>query len=75
MVTRRSASGSTPRLDLSNAYAEERLRRKQKTDSMVREILELIDSHGMLRKPSWDGVRALLLLLPLLEGKQDHQSS
>jgi hypothetical protein len=72
MVTRRSASGSNPRLDLSNTYAEERLRRKHKTDSMVREILELIDSHGILRKPSWDGVRALLLLLPLLEGKQDH---
>ena len=31
-------------------------------------ILDEIDACGILRKPTWDGVRALLLLLPLTEG-------
>jgi hypothetical protein len=35
---------------------------------MVREILGLIDKHGLLRKPTWDGVRVLLLIMPLTEG-------
>jgi hypothetical protein len=35
---------------------------------MVQEMLHLIDIHGILRKPTWDGVRALHLLLPLTQG-------
>lgn len=42
--------------------------RKDKTDAMLREVLELIDFHGVMRRPTLDGVRALLLILPLLEG-------
>jgi hypothetical protein len=41
---------------------------KEKFDQMVQQILDLIDYHGIMRRPSLDGVRALLLLLPLLEG-------
>ena len=42
--------------------------RKDRTIAMLRELLELVDMHGLLRKPSWDGCRALLLITPLLEG-------
>lgn len=38
------------------------------TEAMIREILTLVDLHGLLRRPSWDGVRVLLLLLPLIRG-------
>ncbi|KAI0063471.1 hypothetical protein BV25DRAFT_434001 [Artomyces pyxidatus] len=41
--------------------------RQENTREMVREMLQLIDIHGITRKPTWDGVRALLLLLPLTE--------
>ena len=43
--------------------------RRKRTNEMVEEILAIIDSHGLLRKPSWDGVRALMLFMPLTEGK------
>lgn len=43
-------------------------RRKRKTNEMVQELLHLIDIHGLPRKPSWDGVRVLLLIMPLTEG-------
>jgi hypothetical protein len=33
---------------------------------MLQEVLHFVDQHGILRKPSWDGVRALLLLSPLI---------
>ncbi|EIN07736.1 hypothetical protein PUNSTDRAFT_126687 [Punctularia strigosozonata HHB-11173 SS5] len=39
--------------------------RKDMTNRMLQQILRMIDVHGILRKPSWDGVRALLLTLPL----------
>lgn len=45
-----------------------RRERKERTDAMIREVLELIDFHGVMRRPTWDGVRVLLLILPLLEG-------
>lgn len=47
-------------------------RRKQRTNDMVRELLHLIDVHGLPRKPSWDGVRVLLLVMPLTEGRLRH---
>jgi hypothetical protein len=37
---------------------------------MLREALSTIDVLGVMRKPSWDGVRALMLLLPLAEATQ-----
>jgi len=45
-----------------------RQRKSRKVDAMLREILELIDFHGVMRRPTWDGVRVLLLVLPLMEG-------
>ncbi|KAF7359330.1 Zn(2)-C6 fungal-type domain-containing protein [Mycena sanguinolenta] len=44
-----------------------RAERKNRTESMVQEILVLIDSHAIMRRPTWDGVRILLLILPLME--------
>ena len=42
--------------------------RKDRVNEMLQELLYLVDIHGLLRKPSWDGVRALLLIMPLTEG-------
>ncbi|KAJ3774794.1 hypothetical protein EV361DRAFT_877488 [Lentinula raphanica] len=41
--------------------------RKERTEAMLREVLELVDIHAVMRRPTWDGVRILLLILPLLE--------
>jgi len=43
-------------------------RRKERSEAMLREVLELVDVHAVIRRPTWDGVRVLLLILPLLEG-------
>jgi hypothetical protein len=42
---------------------------KSRSEEFVREILELVDYYGVLRRPSLDGVRVLLLVLPLMEGE------
>jgi hypothetical protein len=42
--------------------------RREATNEMVRDMLHLVDIHGIMRKPTWDGVRALHLLLPLTQG-------
>ncbi|KAJ7074266.1 hypothetical protein C8F01DRAFT_1272899 [Mycena amicta] len=44
-----------------------RAERKNRTEAMVQEILVLIDSHAIMRSPTWDGIRVLLLILPLME--------
>ncbi|XP_006458258.1 hypothetical protein AGABI2DRAFT_183343 [Agaricus bisporus var. bisporus H97] len=54
----------TPRENSQDAKLRER---KDKIDAMLREVLELIDFHGVMRRPSFDGIQALLLALPLLE--------
>jgi hypothetical protein len=46
--------------------SQRRIEWAQRVREMLDEILRGIDNHGVLRRPSWDGVRALLLLLPLL---------
>lgn len=46
---------------------EHRLARKLKTDKVVKQILREIDDAGVMRRQSWDGVRCLLLILPLTE--------
>ncbi|GMK59564.1 hypothetical protein CspeluHIS016_0801700 [Cutaneotrichosporon spelunceum] len=46
----------------------DRQRRRDKFSGVVRTILREIDEYGILRKPSWDGIRAALLILPLTEG-------
>ena len=43
--------------------------RANEINEMLREMLYLIDIHGILRKPSWDGVRLILLILPLTHGE------
>lgn len=42
-------------------------RGQQKVNMMLQQILEHIDSHGILRRPTLDGARILLLVLPLME--------
>ncbi|KAI0053838.1 hypothetical protein FA95DRAFT_1551599 [Auriscalpium vulgare] len=44
--------------------------RRDNVNDMVREIMQLVDVHGIMRKPSWDGVRVLLLLMPLTSDVQ-----
>jgi hypothetical protein len=39
-----------------------------KMKPVVQAILDEIDACGIMRKPTWDGVRVLLLILPLTEG-------
>ncbi|KAG8988922.1 hypothetical protein FRB90_002497, partial [Tulasnella sp. 427] len=45
-------------------------RRRAATNIMVRELLATIDRHAVMRSISWDGVRVLLLLIPLTEEVQ-----
>ncbi|KAI0781054.1 hypothetical protein BD413DRAFT_464064 [Trametes elegans] len=49
---------------------EDSQQRKERVNEMLMELLYLIDIHGLLRKPSWDGVRVLLLTMPLTEEVQ-----
>ncbi|OSD01630.1 hypothetical protein PYCCODRAFT_1369162 [Trametes coccinea BRFM310] len=49
---------------------EEIPQRQERVNEMLAELLYLIDIHGVLRKPSWDGVRVLLLTMPLTEEVQ-----
>ncbi|EEB94281.1 hypothetical protein MPER_06925 [Moniliophthora perniciosa FA553] len=46
--------------------------RKESTQTMVREILEFIDQYAIMRSPTWDGLRVLLLILPLLDDSSVH---
>jgi len=41
---------------------------RNKVEIYLKEILELVDYQSILRRPSLDGLRALLLLLPLMDG-------
>ena len=47
----------------------DRQRRRVKLIAVLTEVLKEVDEAGIMRKPSWDGVRALLLILPLTDGK------
>lgn len=60
---------SPPSTD-SHGPGPKRSHRKTRTEALLHEIMEQIDYHGVLRRPTLDGVRVLLLLLPLLEGKR-----
>ncbi|WVQ99298.1 hypothetical protein IAU59_006430 [Kwoniella sp. CBS 9459] len=46
----------------------DRQRRKEIMRHVVEIILKEIDECGLLRKPTWDGVRVLLMVLPLTDG-------
>ncbi|KAG5645911.1 hypothetical protein DXG03_005058 [Asterophora parasitica] len=72
-----TTSGTNSRRESSNASSDfktkdvipgrRRKQKKERTNAMLREVLELIDFHGVMRRPTWDGVRVLLLIMPLLE--------
>ncbi|KAF6765052.1 hypothetical protein DFP72DRAFT_1058868 [Ephemerocybe angulata] len=57
--------GSSP--ERSPPFSQRRYQSRETTQGMVQQVLELVDAHGILRRPSLDGIRALLLLLPLME--------
>jgi hypothetical protein len=42
---------------------------RNRVEVYLKEILDLVDYHSILRRPSLDGLQALLLLLPLMDGK------
>lgn len=48
--------------------AEVRSQRKKECDWIVSTCLREVDREGVMRKPSWEGVQTLFLLLPLTEG-------
>ena len=56
------------RMDQSLDPKSWRLPVKSLTNNMVKELLYLIDSYGIIRKPTWDGVVVLLTILPLTKG-------
>lgn len=43
--------------------------RRRNTQSAIRIVLKEIDEAAIMRKPSWDGVRCMLMVLPLTEGE------
>ncbi|KDQ60654.1 hypothetical protein JAAARDRAFT_204482 [Jaapia argillacea MUCL 33604] len=73
--TSRSSSG-TDSLHNTGDFDDARYasirKRKERTNDMLMELLRLIDVCGILRKPTWDGVRVLLLILPLTQEVQTH---
>ncbi|KAG5653270.1 hypothetical protein H0H81_001430 [Sphagnurus paluster] len=65
LSSKRAGSAEVKGRDMSSE--QKRRDHKERTEAMLREILEQIDLHGIMRRPSWDGLRVLLLVLPLLE--------
>ncbi|KAJ6606510.1 hypothetical protein DFH09DRAFT_10663 [Mycena vulgaris] len=63
----RSGRVEAPKINGALIAERRRAERKHRTEAMVQEILVLIDSHAIMRHPTWDGVRVLLLILPLME--------
>jgi hypothetical protein len=57
------------KLDQSSDPKDWRLSVKSRTNNMVKELLYLIDSYGIIRKPTWDGLVVLLTILPLTKGE------
>ena len=60
--------------EIAELIDEDFQQRKERVNEMLFELLYLIDIHGLLRKPSWDGVRVLLLTMPLTEGELNARS-
>lgn len=52
-----------------NSYQDVQ-KRRLRVKHMIEEVIRMIDSLGLPRKPSWDGVRCLLMTLPLTEGRR-----
>lgn len=49
--------------------AARKKRRRLRVTEMVKEILQGVDQLALLRRPTWDGVRVLMLVMPLTEGE------
>lgn len=64
-----SGVGSTFGQNYPSDCAEGRSRRES-TNKQVEELLRLVDLYGVLRKPTWDGVRVLMLVWPLTQEVQ-----
>lgn len=47
---------------------EARRERRERVNVMVNEVLHFVDVYGIMRRPTWDGVKVLLLAWPLTEG-------
>ncbi len=73
--TRSASVSSRPSKGRNGDSSKSRVGRKETTEAMLREVLELVDYHSIMRKPSWDGIRVLLLILPLLEGESGPMSN
>ena len=58
------------KLDGATGDPIERATRRKRTDEQVQELLRLIDTHSVMRLPTWDGVRVLLLIWPLTQSTQ-----
>lgn len=60
-----SAGGLT-----SQSRSSFREAQRTRTNTLVDGILSLVDTYGLLRNPTWDGARLLLLVWPLTQGTQ-----
>lgn len=58
------------KLDGASGDPLERSTRRKRTNEQVQELLRLVDIHGVMRHPTWDGVRILLLIWPLTQSAQ-----
>lgn len=54
--------------------AARKKRRRLRVTEMVKEILQGVDQLALLRRPTWDGVRVLMLVMPLTEGESSSSS-
>ncbi|KAL0947398.1 hypothetical protein HGRIS_013511 [Hohenbuehelia grisea] len=68
-LARRPSLNISPERDLVREASLDRARRarRTRTDEMLCELLDFVDTNAIMRRPTWDGVRVLLLVLPLME--------
>jgi hypothetical protein len=66
-ATTQNAGTRNRTLEVHGGSAESQ---RERADKLVNGILSLVDSHGLLRNPTWDGARLLLLVWPLTQGTQ-----
>lgn len=58
------------KLDGASSDPIERATRRKRTEEQVQELLRLVDIHSIMRHPTWDGVRVLMLIWPLTQSTQ-----
>lgn len=69
-----AANGSAQQDNVRRDREAARQRQLEQTNLAVKEILKEIDQAGIYRNMSWDGVRCMLLILPLTECKLFHST-